>query len=415
MYIESVDMNLSDIITRQNESCSLEQVFYTDPDIFQLDMEHIVDHQWILVDHVSRIPNRGNYFLYEVGGESIIIIRGDEGRIYAHYNVCCHRGSRICLQNEGKTNLMVCPYHSWSYRQDGTLANAPYMPKDFDPSNVSLKSCHVRVCEGIIFICLAETPPDFKENIAGIDKYFQLHSTGSCKVAYRHTWRTAANWKLCVENFGECYHCLAAHPELCAVRTEEMVVGMGAGPSSGDLVSEGLAEAFVAFQEKAGSLGQLPEEVDDIQGEQWFRYGHRSYLKEGCLSESQDGQPIAPLLKGFRDWDAGYTGLLVNPLSGMTATNDACYIFKFAPISAQVTDAEIVWLVNEDAEEGRDYDLDRLKWAWEITGGQDKTIIENNQKGVNSRAYTPHHHSIMENNVAAFCQWYLANLKKTVV
>ena len=90
--------------------------------------------------------------------ESIILIRGAEGEIHGHYNVCCHPGSRICLQQQGKTNLMVCPYHSWSYRADGSLANAPYMPADFDPSTVALKSCHVRLCEGLIFICLADEP-----------------------------------------------------------------------------------------------------------------------------------------------------------------------------------------------------------------------------------------------------------------
>lgn len=81
---------------------------------------------------------------------------------------------------------------------------------------------------------LADSPPDFDQNIEGLDKYFKLHSTKSCKVAHRHVFDTAANWKLVVENFVECSHCFAAHPELCSVLTKEMVVGAGAGPSSGD-------------------------------------------------------------------------------------------------------------------------------------------------------------------------------------
>lgn len=121
---------------------------------------------------------------------------------------------------------------------------------------------------------------------------------------------------------------------------------------------------------------------------------------------------MAPLLKGFKDWDCGYTGVTLNPLSHMLATNDAVFLFSFTPSEVQMTDVEVIWLVNEDAEEGRDYDLERLKWAWETTAAQDLTITENNQAGVNSRAYVPHRHSKMEANVSAFCQWYLKNLRK---
>ena len=167
MYIKSVGADASDIIDRQKPTCSHEQAMYCDPQIFQLDLEHVIAKQWQLVDHESRIPHRGDYFLFEVGDESIIIIRGQDDTVYAHYNVCRHRGSRICLEKEGKANLMVCPYHSWSYRQDGTLANAPYMAEDFDGASVALKSCHVRICEGLIFICLGRKPTGFSREYRG--------------------------------------------------------------------------------------------------------------------------------------------------------------------------------------------------------------------------------------------------------
>lgn len=412
MKIKSVNTSLSDLIERQAPSCSLEGAFYNDPEIYKVDMEHLVYRQWLLVDHESRIPNRGEYFVFEIDDESIILIRGSDNRIYAHYNVCCHRGSRICLKKQGKTNLLVCPYHSWSFRQDGTLMKAPYMPEDFDPNNVALKSCHLKVSEGLIFICLADTPPDFDENIAGIDKYFKLHSTAQCKIAHRHTLPTKANWKLVVENFLECYHCLAAHPELCSVRTLDMVISAGAGPSSGDSYTEEYQEKLSAFEEKAKAMDQLPEVVDDCKGEQWFRLAYRNYLKEGCYSESEDGGKMAPLLKGFNDWDCGYTGISINPLSHMLATNDAVFLFRFTPRGPLLTDVEVSWLVNNDAVEGKDYDLDRLKWGWETTANQDLIITEDTQKGVNSRAYIPHRLSIMETNIAAFCRWYLKNMQK---
>ena len=141
-----------------------------------------------------------------------------------------------------------------------------------------------------------------------------------------------------------------------------MVVSAGAGPSSGDSYSEEYINGLAEFEAKARALDQLPEVVDDYQGEQWFRSAYRNYLKEGCFSESEDGGKMAPLLKGFKDWDCGYTGITLNPLSHVLATNDAVFLFSFTPREAQVTDVKVIWLVNEDAEEGRDYDLDRLKW-----------------------------------------------------
>ena len=414
MYIKSADTNLDEIIARQGSSCSLEGALYNDPEIFQLDLDYVIAKQWQLVDHASRIPNRGDFFLFEVGNESIIIVRGSEDLIHAHYNVCCHRGSRLCLENEGRTNLIVCPYHAWSYRQDGTLANAPHMPEDFEASEVSLKSCHLKVCEGLIFICLADEPPDFAANIEGIDSFFQLHGTATCKIAHRHTFKTLANWKLAVENFIECYHCLAAHPEFCTLHSNDMILNAGAGPASTSADAVVLSDEMKEFEARAAALGQLPKEVNDSATPNWYRFAARSPMIEGAMTESEDGKPMAPLLKGLKDWDNGYTGMAINPISHILATNDVCILFKFTPTTVETCDAEVIWLVNADAEEGKDYDVDRVKWTWETTGFQDLTITENNQKGVNSRAYVPHRHSLLEANVTAFCQWYLANLKKAL-
>lgn len=412
MRIESVNADLIDIIERQKPSCSLEGVFYKDPQVFQLDMEHVIPHQWLLVDHESRIAKPGDYFLFEIGDESIIIIRGHDGKIYAHYNVCCHRGSRICLQKEGRKNLMVCPYHGWSYKTDGTLVKAPYMPEDFCQSEVSLKACHVEVCEGLIFISQAASPPDFAANIEGLDKFLILQGTANCKIAHRHTFETKGNWKLVVENFIECYHCLTAHPEFCSLRPIEMLVSFGAGPSSGDAETAGYSRDMADFEQRASSLGQLPPNVDDMYGEQWFRYAGRICFKDKIITESQDGQPMAPLLHSFKDWDMGYTGIAINPLCHMLSTNDVNILFMFKPRKTETTDVEVIWLVNADAEEDRDYDVDKLTWMWRTTAKQDLTITGNNQAGVNSKAYVPHRHSVMEKNVTAFTQWYMANLKK---
>ena len=119
------------LIKSQKSNYSLDQQFYVDQIIFKLDLENFFFKQWIFVGHISRIPTIGDYFLLNVGNESIIMIRNLNNIIHAHYNVCRHRGSKICLKDEGNKKLLVCPYHAWSYNIDGTLKSARLMNSDF--------------------------------------------------------------------------------------------------------------------------------------------------------------------------------------------------------------------------------------------------------------------------------------------
>ena len=117
------------------------QPFYCDDALFDLDMQKIVTRKWLLVDHVSRIPEPGHFFLYEVGSESIIIVRENDSKVNAFFNVCRHRGSLICLEPQGKRSQFTCPYHAWTYDLGGRLQGLAFrrglkgkggMPEDFD-------------------------------------------------------------------------------------------------------------------------------------------------------------------------------------------------------------------------------------------------------------------------------------------
>ena len=125
---------LKKLIKEQKSNHTLDQSFYSDKSIFKLDLEKIFFKQWVFVGHVSRIPKVGDFFLFNIGKESIIIIRDKNDVIHAHYNVCRHRGSHICLQEEGNKKLLVCPYHAWSYNLDGSINSARLMEKNFDPN-----------------------------------------------------------------------------------------------------------------------------------------------------------------------------------------------------------------------------------------------------------------------------------------
>ena len=121
-------VSLEDLISRQKPGFSLERPFYTDDGIFERDLAAIIARQWLYVDHASRLPEAGDFLVYGVAGEEIILVRGEDGEVRAFYNVCRHRGSRFCLESAGNARSFSCPYHGWTYALDGRLTAARRMP-----------------------------------------------------------------------------------------------------------------------------------------------------------------------------------------------------------------------------------------------------------------------------------------------
>ncbi|MBT6510745.1 MAG: Rieske (2Fe-2S) protein, partial [Rhodospirillaceae bacterium] len=134
---ESV-VSVEELIARQQPGYTLEQPFYRDPGIFKRDLDMVVAKSWLYVAHASEIPEKGDYLLYNIGEESIILVRGRDREVRAFFNVCRHRGSHICLKSQGKVRTLTCPYHAWVYDLEGSLIGARGMPEDFDKSEFPL-------------------------------------------------------------------------------------------------------------------------------------------------------------------------------------------------------------------------------------------------------------------------------------
>jgi len=128
---------------------SLNRLFYTDPAIFDLDIEKIFMRCWLCAGHSSRIPKPGDYFIFEIANESIILIPGEDGAIHALFNVCRHRGSRICTEGSGHTRKLICPYHQWVYGTDRALLSARLMPPEFALADFGLHRVQCRVSAGL--------------------------------------------------------------------------------------------------------------------------------------------------------------------------------------------------------------------------------------------------------------------------
>ena len=99
-----------------------------------MEWRHIWKKYWLFAGTTAEIPRPGDYFVYKLQNDSIIIIRGNNGEVHAHYNTCRHRGSLICIEERGHAPKLVCPYHQWVYEKDGSLFKARLMPEEFDRS-----------------------------------------------------------------------------------------------------------------------------------------------------------------------------------------------------------------------------------------------------------------------------------------
>jgi Rieske 2Fe-2S family protein len=393
--------SLSELVSRQLAGYSLERRFYVDEDIFESDVLELSKSQWLFVDHVSRIPQRGDFITCDIFGESIILIRAERDEIHAFYNVCRHRGSRVCTRPEGHATRLVCPYHAWTYDLEGRLISAKHMPNGFDATHFSLASCPVRVFEGLIFVNLGSNAAfaDFDLISRNLLPFVVQHGIERAKIAHRGEYPTEGNWKLVVENFRECYHCAPAHPEYTSV--EAHVRANSANPGS-------YAAVTADWESKVGALGHIVGSFDwssDCPSQPHKAF--RRPIRPGWMTHSRDGKPLAPLMGNFRDFDGGQTVMFFGPLFSIIALNDHAILFNFRPKTPRHTEVTLTWLVNEAAKAGIDYNIGDLTWLWDVTTVQDATIIGNNQKGVNSHKYVPGPYSEWEGETCAFTKWYL--------
>ena len=398
---------LKDALAQYRSGFALPRVFYKDQSIFQHDMRKFVMNHWHCAGHASMVKQPGDYFTIEIAGESILIVRGDDMQIRALLNVCRHRGSRVCVEKEGKAKNgnFVCPYHAWTYDCSGDLQRARVTPEDFDKSQYNLFEITSRVMEGLIFITYAEKPLGFKHVEHVLGTAGKIYGWEKSKVAARRLYMIDANWKLVEENYQECYHCGPAHQEYSKRHVFSRPQAQRVAP-----------DAAMAERDKA--LG-IPLEDIDLYANDQVEEGQesadctRSALFDGYQTGSRDGKPVAPLMGEFkgRGYDGGFSFIDFGPTSNFVAYPDYGLIYRTIPLSVDKTAFELTWLVDESAVEGKDYDVDTLIWMWDYTSQEDKKIIELNQQGVNSAFFQPGPYTSMEEDAQRYIEWYIAAMR----
>jgi glycine betaine catabolism A len=401
--LAAIRHEVSDRLRERQPGFSLPQPFYNDGRLFALDMETIFESEWLFAGMTCEIPAKGHYITLEIGTNPIILVRGNDGKVHGFHNVCRHRGSRLCVSEKGKVAKLVCPYHQWTYELDGRLLFAGSdMGTGFDLAEYGLKPVQVKTAGGFIFVSLAEQPPAIDDFLVTLEHYLEPYDIENTKVAVESSIVEQANWKLVIENNRECYHCNGSHPELLNSLQEF--------DDTDDPRATPAYRSLVASKQADWDAQQVPWQLK--------RFGKRNRLTrtpllDGTVSMTLDGQPACRTLMGrLESPDMGSLRILHLPNSWNHFMGDHAVVFRVLPLGPQQTLVTTKWLVHKDAEEGVDYHPETMRRVWDATNDQDRRLAEENQRGINSKAYQPGPYSpTAEFGVIDFIDWYCERMQ----
>ncbi|MDE8670490.1 Rieske 2Fe-2S domain-containing protein [Pseudarthrobacter sp. H3Y2-7] len=201
---------------------------YNDKEIFELEKERLFGRSWLFVAHESEVPEAGDYVVRRVLEDSFIISRDEKGEIRALFNMCLHRGMQVCRAEMGNASHFRCPYHGWSYRNDGRIVGLPFHKEAYGgeegfkkKGQTLLPAPSLGVYNGLIFISLdpdAEPLEDFLGDFKFYMDYYTKQSADGIELRGPQRWRVKANWKIGAENFaGDMYHTPQTHTSVVEI------------------------------------------------------------------------------------------------------------------------------------------------------------------------------------------------------
>ncbi|GAA2690929.1 aromatic ring-hydroxylating oxygenase subunit alpha [Nonomuraea recticatena] len=349
--------------------------YYTDQELFAREQKNIFEAMWFCVVRSSDLPKPGSFKTVQVGGESILVTRARDKTVRAFFNVCRHRGAQLCAEESGEVKrAFQCMYHAWTYDLDGKLIAAPNLTKmaDLDRVEYGLVKVHVREWLGYVWVCLADEPPSFEEDVLGavterlgalelIDNY----DVAGLEVGRRIVYDVKANWKLIIENFMECYHCATIHPELTEVLPE---------------FADGYAAQYF--------VGHGAEFGDEIRG----------FTVDG--SEGLDRIPGVS-----EDQDRRYYAITIKPQVFINLVPDHVIVHRMFPLAVDRTVVECDWLYLPGVvASGKD--LDKSVELFHRVNEQDFEACERCQPAMGSRTYARGGVLVpSEHHIGAFHEW----------
>jgi len=335
---------------------SLDGAWYADAAVFAAELEAFYARRFVCVGRGSEIAEPGAYVTREVAGESLVLVRGEDGAASAFYNVCRHRGARLLRDDAGRCEHVIrCPYHAWSYGLDGALRGAPNLPDARRERWGGLGLARVALEEryGWLWVNLAGDAGSFDADIGeqvrarmGADELVARWGLEDLAIGRELSYDVRANWKLLVENFSECYHCGPVHPELTTVIPEFK-------RGRGTLHSPGYGAGWAA----------------DAEG------------------FTVDGRAGLPRLPGLTDdEDRRYYAIVLTPNVFLHLVPDHVVIHRLEPRAPDLTRIVCSWLfARETLRAG--LDIEPSVQLFHRTNLQDFDVCERCQLGARSRAF----------------------------
>ncbi len=402
------------LLLRRRPWHTLEAPFYTSAAIWRTELDLIFARHWIFVAQEPDVPEPGDVFAFSIGPAKLLILRDDDGQVRAFHNVCRHRGAQLVPDGKSQVGNLVCRYHTWTYGLDGALLFADHMGDGFDVSCRGLRPVALRSLEGLLFVCLADDPPDdFDRMAAEIGPYLAPHRIGEAKIAHQVDLIEEGNWKLTMENNRECYHCSSNHPELTVPM---FAYGFGFAPKSLDESEREQAaryQALVVDMQARWEAGGIPSRlVERLSGCATGYRTERLVLDQDGESQTLDTKIACQRLLGeLTETRLGGLHFWTQPNSWHHFMSDHAVTFSALPLGPDRTLLRTTWLVHKDAVEGVDYDLANLTAVWLATNRQDAALVEMTQAGASSLGYQPGPYSpFTEGLVEEFCTWYVERM-----
>ncbi len=343
---------------------SLPSSWYLNDEIFALEREHIFMREWLCVAREEELQRPGDHRVLDLYGESILLLRNTEGALRAFYNVCRHRGARLCPsqpQEAGNDRLplrggvqgnrsIMCPYHAWSYDLNGRLLRTPHLDSDsgLDREELSLHPVAVECWGGFVFLNLSpQSAVPLHGAIASTIEQFQRYPLDELRIGHTISYDVDANWKVICENYNECYHCGPVHPELC--------------------------EIVPAFKQGGGA------------GLDWERgIPHR----EGAVTFTASGTTERKMFSGLNaDEQVRHKGDLVYPNLFLSASSDHVAVFVLHATGPHHTRVDCHFLFHPSEMERPEFDPSDASDFWHVVNRQDWSICERVQQGMGSRVH----------------------------